>query len=46
MAIHGSRMPSSLDDFSREEAGRILDFLATVHREIRHQYPRGQRRDA
>jgi hypothetical protein len=27
----GSRMPSSLDDFSREEAGRILGFLATVH---------------
>ena len=35
----GSRIPSSLDDFSREEAGRILDFLVTVHllREIRHQ---------
>ena len=27
----GSRMPSSLDDLSREEAARILDFLATVH---------------
>jgi hypothetical protein len=27
----GSRLPSSLDDLSREEAARILDFLATVH---------------
>jgi hypothetical protein len=26
----GSKLPSSLDDFSREEAGRILDFLTTV----------------
>jgi hypothetical protein len=26
----GSKLPSSLDDLSREEAGRILDFLAMV----------------
>jgi hypothetical protein len=26
----GSRLPSSPDDFSREEAGRILDFLTTL----------------
>jgi hypothetical protein len=26
----GSKLPSSLDDFSREEADRILDFLTTA----------------
>jgi hypothetical protein len=27
----GSKLPSSLGDFSREEVARILDFLTTVH---------------